>query len=179
MLEAWVVPIGLTVEPGAGEGAIIRAVDGYQEGGEPRPWLAIECRATARGKLEQTGAEVVIGDFLDAAPPSGNRDVAAVISNPPFHSAEEFIRQAARLYPNAERAFLVRLGFLASEGRCALWKDLGTPSVYVLPNRPSFTPDGKTDSADYCWIVFNQQKYADWPTFRVLASTPRELRRPK
>lgn len=164
--DSW---IGKTVEPAAGNGAIIEAlcvsVDGFDAGNV----TAIECRATARAELERTGATVVIDDFLSIE--TVDPEVDYVITNPPYSLAREFVEHSAKLYPNATRAFLVRLGFLASEERAAMFRD-SRASVYVLPNRPSFTPDGKTDSADYCWLVFDEEE-----RFCVLKTTSKKIRR--
>jgi hypothetical protein len=103
--------------------------------------------------------------------------VTTVWTNPPFALAEEFLRRAEDLFPDAAIVVLVRLGFLASESRLALWRQLGTPDVFVLPNRPSFTDDGRTDASDYCWLVFPTE-YRTSGAFEVLKSTPRHIRRP-
>lgn len=159
LLDAWRPRDGWLLEPAAGDGAIIRAAT---EVIGPRVWAAVECRATCRGALQAlvdtqpaSPSRVAIDDFLTWEPPLGYVDhVTTVITNPPFHSAEAFIRRARQLFPHADLVFLVRLGFLASEKRVQLWRDLGAPDVNVLPNRPSFTSDGGTDSSDYAWIVF-------------------------
>jgi len=157
-------PQGPFLEPAAGDGAIIKAVGGSD-------WTAVECRAVAKRDLFAAGAGVVhIDDFLTWEPPPG-LVIETIITNPPFALCEEFIRRAGELFPDATAYWLVRLGFLASEKRTRLWKDIGAPNVYVLPNRPSFTPDGKTDSADYCWIEIRPEYYDDG-VFRVLAPTP-------
>jgi hypothetical protein len=174
LLEAWRPRAGAILEPAAGDGAIIRAASGLE-----REWTAVECRATAAPALGATGAGIVIADFLSWEPPSMRllETVTTVWTNPPFKDAEAFIRRSALIFPDADLVFLVRLGFLASEGRLALWRDLGAPDVYVLPNRPSFTPDGGTDSADYAWIVLPGEERRKEGTFKVLASTPVSVRR--
>jgi len=55
--------------------------------------------------------------------------------------------------PKADLVFLLRLGFLASFERVALWKDLGEPDLRILPNRPSYTGGG-TDKYDYAWYIW-------------------------
>jgi len=90
-----------------------------------------------------------IGDFLAILPGTFREleGALAVVTNPPYSLAEEFARGARVLCPRAELLFLLRIAFLASAQRLALWRDIGAPDVYVLPNRPSFTGNG-TDSAD-------------------------------
>lgn len=89
----------------------------------------------------------------------------------PTSLAEEFVRHSRELYPHADLVFLLRIAFLASDGRQALWRDLGTPDVYVLPNRPSFTGKG-TDSADYAWFVWPKDAVRTDGGLWILKSTP-------
>lgn len=168
LLERDLSDLSAYADPCAGDGAIMRAAAAFGVNGT---WRAVECRATARRELESAGCgSVVIADFLELA--EADRDTQAVVTNPPYSLAEEFIRHAAKIYPCARSAWLVRLGFLASEKRQSLWRDVGQPDVLVLPNRPSFTPDGKTDSADYCWIVLSHTEPKATGLFCVLDSTP-------
>lgn len=176
LLEAWQVPAhSLLLEPAAGDGAIIRAVKGHPAG-RACPWVAVESRSHAAPALQATGAETHIADFLQwETLGSTQARVRAVVTNPPFAHAEAFLRRSRELCPTAQLVFLVRLGFLAGGKRRALWRDLGQPDVYALPDRPSFTPDGATDSADYCWIVLPELR-RDRGEFRVLNTTSAEER---
>lgn len=54
-------------------------------------------------------------------------------------------------------AFLLRLGFLASRAREALFRKYPPYSVTVLVERPSFTGRG-SDSADYCVVTWDKSK---------------------
>lgn len=49
---------------------------------------------------------------------------------------------------------LLRVNFLGSQKRAA-WMRANTPSVYVLPKRPSFKSDGKTDATEYAWFLWD------------------------
>lgn len=162
LLEAWRPPAGVWMEPSAGNGAIIRAVNAI------RPWTdwrALEIRDEERETLEAL-CPTTIGNFLRDS--ELDLDVVTVIGNPPFSLAWEFIQRAREVYPNAEVCFLLRLAFAASKDRCAFMR-AHPPDVFVLPDRPSFTGEGG-DSADYAWFV--------WPTescaarFQVLNTTP-------
>lgn len=164
LLEAWQPREGWLLEPAAGEGAIISCIP-------DREWIAVEKRPEAAEKCRAAGGNPVICDFLTWEPAAHVvEQISAVITNPPFSLCEEFIRRSSEEFPEADLVFLVSLGFLASQGRVRLWEDLGCPSVYVLPNRPSFTANGKTDSADYCWIVFSAKEREG--VFRILNTTP-------
>jgi hypothetical protein len=177
LLDVWAPRPGTLLEPAAGDGALIAAVNAKLGA---RQWLAVECRATAASACRAAGAVPVVTDFLTWEPPAGTTDdVSAVITNPPFSLCEEFIRHADEICPAADLVFLVRLGFLASAQRVTLWRDVGVPDVNVLPNRPSFTGDSRTDSSDYAWIVIPAVN-VDRPVgaFRVLATTATGIRRP-
>jgi hypothetical protein len=177
LLEAWAPRPGTLLEPAAGDGALIAAVNAKLG---PRDWLAVESRATTATACQAAGAYPVITDFLTWEPPAGTTDaVSTVITNPPFSLCEEFIRHADEICPAADLVFLVRLGFLSSQERVALWQEVGIPDVYVLPNRPSFTGNGKTDSSDYAWLTFPAVDIdRTHGAFRVLAETPKAVRRP-
>jgi len=174
LLEKWSPPIdGDFVEPCAGNGAIMRALRG-----RGLTWdraTAIECRAKEYDVLSGLFDTVKIGDFLAAPELFLPEVVSTIITNPPYIKAEEFIRAARAKFPNATSAWLVRQGFLASEERVQLWKDVGSPDVYVLPNRPSYTADGKTDASDYCWIVLPKEP-REHGQLVMLGSTPKEVR---
>ena len=158
---------GTIVEPSAGNGAIIRAATGSIPLAR---WLAYEIREEERETLSGLCA-TVIENFLTVDPPEADLDdcVTAVIGNPPYSVAWDFIKEASRKFPRAEICFLLRVAFAASEERNAFMRDT-TPDVYVLPNRPSFTGDG-SDSADYAWFIWQPETRAAGK-FMVLEATP-------
>ncbi len=172
LLEVWhPSERGTWVEPAAGNGAIIRVAK------RRRPdvsWAAVEVREEERAALEATGASVEIGDFLQTAPIPG---VTAVLGNPPFSLAMPFVGRALSLYPEARVAFLLRLNFAGSEERGSFMRRC-PPSVFVLPNRPSFA-GGKTDSCEYAWFSWPRGEHRERNEghFRVLASTAARERR--
>lgn len=182
LLESWQPRPGPLVEPGAGRGSIIQAFEAARSW-PAHTWHAIECVALFEPDLLAAASHVVveIGDFLDPNRPV-RPSVAAAIGNPPYSSAEPFIRQARRCYPGADLAILLRVNFLASEDRLALWRDVGVPNVLVLPNRPSFgrNRDGKpgSDSTEYAWLVFPPAPRPVGYT-KILASTPLAIRSPR
>lgn len=152
LLEAWTPPAvsdRVWLEPGAGDGRIARSVKAMHGG----IWHLSECRATERANLAPIGM-VTIGDFLADEPNPAWRGTDVVIGNPPYKHAEAFIRRACEVAPDAEVVFLLRLNFLASIERVPLWRDCGMPDVFVLPNRPSFTGDGKSDGCEYAWFAW-------------------------
>jgi hypothetical protein len=166
-------------EPAAGGGAIVKAVN--QKVLETR-WIAVEKDFDSAADLQPLLCErdhFILGDFLDWP---GGFDFApeVVIGNPPYSLAEAFVRRSRSLWPGAQVMFLLRLGFLASAERASLWADAGHPDVYVLPDRPSFTGDGRTDGADYAWYVWGSETRRKWSgELRVLGRTPVADRRPR
>lgn len=174
LLEEWRPPGGVWVEPGAGNGSVIRAVNGCRA--DVR-WVAVEVREGEYQTLVASGADVVIGDFLgkggQRARDAAER-VSVVIGNPPYVLAQEFIDRAMELFPNAWIAFLLRIPFMASQERAAFMRSR-CPDVYVLPNRPEFFKGG-SDSTDYAWFVWHGATPAIRGRISVLASTPVEER---
>ncbi len=140
---------GPWLEPAAGNGAIIKAVN--ERYGVS--WQAIELRKECRSALYEIVPErtfVTVGDFLTMEKFAYYPDI--VITNPPYNLAEDFIRRSAKLFPTSMQIFLLRLNFLASQKRQP-WLSAWVPDVYVLPRRPAFK-NGRTDSCEYAWFVW-------------------------
>lgn len=173
LLEALHLPAGLWLEPCAGNGAIIRAAQAV------RPditWAAAELRPAAaahlRPLLGDSTWRLHIGDVRKAADFIDEQAPVGLMTNPPLNIATELME----FFVGAGRwvVLLLRLNFLSSARRCPFLRR-HTPDVYVLPNRPSFTGGGKTDSIEYAWFV--------WPPASrrrgelvVLPDTPKETR---
>ena len=136
-------------------GAVLKGLGAEVTGVELDPELA----AAAREKLDR----VFNADFL--ADPSvadglGHVDLMAadfdaVIMNPPYKQAMEFVQRARKLMGRRTVAALLRLSFLESQKRRAFWQE-NPADVYVLSRRPSFTAGG-TDSAAYAWFVWSRE----------------------
>ena len=79
----------------------------------------------------------------------------AVVTNPPFSLAQEFVTKALTEAPVV--IMLLRVGFLGSQKRQE-WLNKNKPtSLIILSKRPSFTEDGKTDGAEYAWFVWDKE----------------------
>ena len=153
---------GTWLEPCAGKGSIIYAVNShkcYHKCQQPI-WTAIELSTDLScTHLSNTFYSGI--DFLKWNPKC-SFDV--VISNPPYHLAQSFIEHAMSM--SNVVIFLLRLSYLASEKRSNFMRK-NTPSIYILPNRPSFVY-GQTDNCDYAWFSWGLDEN---PTIRILNST--------
>lgn len=141
------------LEPSIGAGAFARAVAAYWPG-SPIDGIDADPLAAGLGALPVTRQRV--GDFLEMDPIDLRvRQYALIVGNPPFRDAEEHVRRALSIVQRGGTvAFILRLAFLASAGRRPLWRQHAPSEVWILPERPSFTDDGKTDGADYAFYVW-------------------------
>lgn len=133
LLAKLYLPGGRWLEPGAGDGAIVRAVQALRSGVE---FTAIELRCTDRPPVPcdwYIGNFLEPGDTLLPALSAAKFDVA--IGNPPYKLALQFIWQSMQFARIV--VFLLRLDFLGSRKRVPFWRE-HPADVYVLPDRPSF-----------------------------------------
>ncbi len=176
LLERLRLPGGMWLEPCVGEGAIVRAVS------EVRHDLTWDVNDLVLRPHFDLGLSTLVDqvteqNFLDYEGLNRNvnqygKPYDVCITNPPYSLAEEFIEHALSL--STVVVMLLRLNFLGSAKRLPLFERVGIPSVYVLPNRPSFMGDGTTDATEYAWFVWDQ--LAEFSTVNVLSSTPKEIR---
>lgn len=154
MLEVVELPRGTLLEPCVGDGAILDACPGHCV------WFTADVR--------ETPYALHVVDFLSVEP--ADRQYAAVITNPPYSQALEFVQHSMKFAPVV--IMLLRLNFLGG-GKRSEWLRENPPDVYVLPNRPSF--DGKgTDACEYAWFVWGMTEGGH---FQILRTTPKEERR--
>lgn len=119
------------LEPCAGEGAIVRELKKAYPSSELCAW---ELRDT-RAALYSAGANLTwIGDALASGThwPAIEYGMGLCLTNPPFTLWHEFAKRAVAC--SRWTALLLRIGALAHCRR----HGLPTPSLYVLPDRPSF-----------------------------------------
>jgi hypothetical protein len=170
----------LWIEPGVGNGAIVQATSGLiTRSGYSRPtWHVFDKRETPFLTRMKHGTVLDVTDvsatkrWLKGLP--GVRLDRVVIGNPPFSHARRFIdvsREAA-----ANVLLLLRLNFLGSEERASFIRG-ATPDVYVLPNRPSFVKNGKTDSIEYAWFHWHALSGRGDGRLCVLNTTPKAERK--
>ena len=176
LLDDLTLPPGKWLEPGAGDGAVIRAVNKSYK--RHVAWTAIELQDKFKSDLEALvdPSRVHMGSFFETGL---NKEFDVVITNPPFSKALEFIKKSIELEPEYV-CMLLRLNFMGSGERSDYLRE-HTPDIYVLPNRPSFNGKG-TDSIEYAWFVWrahNLYGRTGPSTVKILKDTPKELRKKK
>lgn len=159
LLDAVELPLdGWVVEPAAGEGAIVRAIDALRPNAT-RLWELIELREDAAKKLADIrGARIRQGDYLtmgSATPASATR-----ITNPPFSLAAPFF---ARMCAEAAGLGHVLLHVPTAFLHDPIFDEIDNVVAYPIEGRPySFV-------RETCWIHHG-------PTVR---GRIRRLRRPR
>jgi hypothetical protein len=100
-----------------------------------------------------------VQDFLTFAPAQVDK-IDAVVTNPPYRLAQQFVQHALTLCP---RVFmLLRLTFLESERRRDVLEDSGLIRVHVFRNRlPMMHRDGwagnrASNSVAFAWFVWER-----------------------
>lgn len=178
LLQKLKLPSGLWLEPGAGNGDIIRAVSATRT---DINWAASELRPECAQVLRRAAPDIVvrIGNFLgqeaaDFELTGEKFDVA--IGNPPFRHAIAFVRHALTMADHV--VLLLRLNFLGSQERADFMRETG-PDIYILPDRPSFEGDGDTDSIEYAWFHWSSYTMGGdgGGAWHMLDSTPLEVRK--
>lgn len=171
-----VLPInhGHWLEPAAGTGAIIKAVNANKS--FCPTWTAIELQEKFKTDLEAhvEPSRVYMDSYMETAI---NTEYDVIITNPPFSIALEFIKRSIELNPEYV-CMLLRLNFMGSVERSEFLRNY-TPDVYVLPNRPSFIGKG-TDSIEYAWFVWEKEKNygtSGSGLIKILKDTPKESRK--
>lgn len=171
-------PVGHWIEPFAGDGALVKAVNGFDPGRGydfSPSWTVCELLPRFEpdlAALPLLDLPPIIGDFFDED--FGDRPFDVAISNPPYtRAAEAFIKalQVAR-----KVAFLMRVGILESEERNGIMRAC-PPDVFLLPNRPNFDGWG-TDSTPYAWHCWDGENLErPFGMLRVLACTDMAIRK--
>lgn len=172
LLDAVPLPGSNFLEPCSGTRGICSAVDAWQEreGSGPARWTTVDINPI---HMPTHCADFVSPSWASGGNVLGDRMFDAVITNPPYSLALDFVKQSLR--HTSFVAALLRLNWLASAQRHH-WLSRNMPDVFVIPERPSFTGDGKTDGCDYAWMVW-RNGIANGGTIQVLDRTPVERRR--
>jgi len=116
--------------------------------------------------LEETGNRVYSSDLFDRGYGVSGHDFLAttqvfdnIVTNPPFHSAEGFVKTALQA-SNRKFAFLLRLAFLEGAKRNRTIFAVTPPSrVWVFSERITFYSQGKktggSGTTAYAWYVWD------------------------
>jgi hypothetical protein len=113
------------------------------------------------------------GDYLNM---HSHDEFDLIIGNPPYTYAMEFVQKSIETAQHV--VFLLRQGFLSSGKRSRFFIEHPPSWVFLLANRPSFTGDNQTDTADYCWVVWSKKPRPE-TKLRWLPEVPAECRRIK
>ena len=144
LLDVLELPQGRWLEPCAGDGRIIEAVNTYNGGRTYRRvnWTANELRRECKKNLVSLiGKDCVhVGDFLDDELPWLSK-YKVTITNPPYMKGMPLRVVKKCLSISSSVVMLLRLDFLASVSRYEFMRDK-MPDVYVVPDRIKFV-DGK------------------------------------
>ena len=167
LLERLELPGGSWLESSAGTGSIIKAVNAVRK---DVTWVACELRSECRPALAALGIKgvnLLTGCSFLSTPPAKPSDVC--INNVPFSLAQEFIEHTLHFAPHV--IHLLRLNYLGTEKRNEFFKS-NMPDVYVIPDRVSFTNDGKADSIEYCFMHWGPERGRRSGKIEVLSTTP-------
>jgi len=159
LLDVCPLPFGRWLEPAVGGGDIVRAVADHAAYAGRVEWRTMDLR-------DEVIADVH-GDFLESVI---SERFAAVLTNPPFALALAFVQRSLALSPVV--AFLQRINWLRGSPEHNAWMRANTPSLYVLPQRPSFDGHG-TDATEYAWFVWGVDAVA---RVVILGDTPDDVR---
>jgi hypothetical protein len=132
-----------TLDPCAGNGALLAAAPSDPSNRIRGIELDPELVAAAPSHLR-----INVGDGLAL----GWRGQHMLL-NPPYRDAETWVRKG--IEEARSMVVLLRLGFLASQGRAPLFKAYPPRALVVLSQRPSFTGKG-TDNSDYAWMFWTR-----------------------
>lgn len=167
-------PPGLIIEPSAGDGAIIRRVNEIDD--LHYHWFAIEIQQRFHSTLMETvkHGKVLTDDFLEPTLQRVirgccARDRVSMVGNPPYEIALKFC-EAALSHPIRYLAFLLRLDFLGSKGRCSFFRKYPLSKLVVLSRRPKFKGGTGTDLYNYGWFVWARGDYGEplFPTPQIV-----------
>lgn len=161
------------IEPAAGDGGIIRVVSAHREDIE---WTACDIRDTTpslRG-ANVPESRIYIEDFTDQCR-FKDQEFDVAITNPPFRLTMSFVLEMRRIAKIA--VVMQRFNYVESDERNEYMKKW-TPDSYVLPNRVSYSGDGKADSVPNAWLIWDHEREPySAGKLTILDSTPAEERR--
>jgi len=92
-----------------------------------------------------------------------------VITNPPFNEAQKIIEKALECTMKWWYVImLLRLNYFWWKVRQNFWKKYMPIRTYIHNRRMSFTPDWKTDSVEYCHVIWKKEENPDFIKTKIL-----------
>jgi len=152
------------LDAGCGTGAILREI---VKAWPDREICGIEKEPGRCRVAEDAALPALLGDFLLC---TDRFDL--IVSNPPYSHALQFVQKAQDLAPVV--CMLLRLPWLASMKR-AQWHRDNPSHVFVLPRRPSFTGDKRTDATEYAWFLWGAGRPGAWTILDVETGKEEEV----
>ena len=148
-------PNQLWLEPCAGNGQIIKAVNSMMGDWQPS-WGIVELREEEQKSLVELDLDAQSSifcpqDFLTWEP---DHDYDIGFTNVPFSLSTQFVEKAMTCCEYF--ITLQRLNWFGSQKRRSFWKE-HPANAYILDKRICFTGDGQTDSIEYAWFVFGPE----------------------
>lgn len=161
-------PLGV-LEPGAGKGVFVQALRAWAL--DTRRDVAICAFDISKEVGPWPEADVSLhGDFLqDAFLARLARSFDLSLGNPPYSHALSFVQRSLQISDLV--VFLLRQGFQSTAKRSSFFRETPPVGVWNLAHRLSFTGDGNTDTADYCWIGW-QKGWTGRTTLEWLPTVP-------
>lgn len=151
----------IIVEPGCGEGSFLDAFktvwpNAQRLGLDLNPALVQIARENGHTAIVQNVLEMPKDGIHPDTPINLLGGFDAVIGNPPFSYADDFIRTfLPRLAPGGVLCFLLRMNYSGGQERFrTLWKVHKPSFIGLFPVRPGFTPDGKSDSVEFAMFLW-------------------------
>jgi hypothetical protein len=115
--------------------------------------VLLTCNTVCSTDLHNHGYGTTGQDFLTTPAPPG---VTAIVTNPPFRLAAQFIERARSF--KVPFAMLLKSTYWHSKKRHALFTNTGPLAVCPLTWRPVFSPcRGGSPTLDFLWTVWDQQ----------------------
>jgi len=129
-----------------------------KKGYNPEKITTVDIRKDSRAQIKADYREIDCpGDF------------DLIITNPPFKIARDIIEKALEdVNEGGFVVMLLRLNYFGSQKRFDLWQDHLPKYCFVHHQRMSFTDNGKTDSIEYCHMVWQKGHKPNFTALKVI-----------
>jgi len=118
----------------------------------------IDIRKDSRALIKKNYLKMEVKDDFDI-----------IITNPPFKIARKIIEKALKDVKNGGFVImLLRLNYFGSQKRFDLWQKQLPKYCFIHHQRMSFTDNGKTDSIEYCHLVWEKGLHPDFTKLKVI-----------